>query len=85
MSRKTERIYATAEFDGENAETTAASFVAAVGALNTEGARQKREVLFDTLEVEMDVQTVDQSSLTGKSQVSETYKTVVVSAQAVKL
>jgi hypothetical protein len=54
MARKTERLYGSAPLDGDNLGTSVKSFAAALNDLEVGAAKQNRDVLYDTLEVELD-------------------------------
>lgn len=82
MSRKTERIFATSSLDGETHITAGASLGHALTLLQEEGERQGREVLFDTLEVSIEREEID--DFTYDSRTRAVFPTIVVSAEAVR-
>ena len=81
---KTERIYASATLNGDDVEHAIGSFSIALHALRAEGVMQKREVLFDTLEAEIESNedTIVQYRTERTVIVS---KSITVSAEAVRL
>lgn len=82
MARKTERLYASAPLNGDSMGLAQLSFGTALSLLRVKGADEGREVLFDTLEVEIERNTVDVSSIADSGRAS-TYVTITVSAEAV--
>ena len=86
--RITERMYGTAQLDGESALTAAASFQAAIINLTENAQADGRIVLFDTMEVRITRESVSDGTLldfaTNTARVS-TWTTISVSAECVTL
>lgn len=85
MARKTERLYASAGLDGENKLSAAASFALALDNLAIAARAEGREVLFDTLGVKIESTVIDNRVLSDASPSRETYATITVSAEAVRV
>lgn len=85
MTKKTERLYASAGLVGETAASALESVRLAFAVLETDAKRNGREVLFDTLELSIERVTDDVRTLTdvASSKVS-TFTSIVVSAEAVR-
>jgi hypothetical protein len=85
--RKTERLYVSAPLDGTTDISAAESFSMAISNLVVAGQESGREVLFDTLEVTIDRETVDDGTtwdrINRQSTIS-TFATITASAEAVK-
>jgi len=67
MTRKTIRMFASYPLDGTTIESTAASFSAALSQLEQNALRMDREVLYDTLEVEIERSQVEDISFSDVS------------------
>lgn len=85
MGRKTERLYATATLNGETALTAAASLHEAILNLAKRGDSEGRLVLFDTLDVAIERRTVDDRTFFADHSKVQSYVSIEVSAEAVKL
>jgi len=84
MGRKTERLYASAPLIGNDMDRTSMSFNLALVNLQVLGAKENREVLFDTLEVEIVRHYVDTRELTSLHERRvPTITSITVSAEAV--
>lgn len=84
MSRVTGTLTASADLDGTSAETTKMSFSVALERLQANAKAEGRVVLFDTLNITMERNTAERSTLVGEKTIEE-YTFIVVSAQATKL
>ena len=84
MARKTERLYASAPLVATDRVETSMSFNLALVNLHALGAKENREVLFDTLEVEIVRHYVDTRELTSLHERRvPTITSITVSAEAV--
>ena len=79
---RTVRLYAQHNFRGDDQGEATASFGVALSALTGEADRVGREVLFDTLMVEVERKTVEAHTLGAGSRVRE-FAVLCVSAEAV--
>jgi len=83
MTRKTIRMFASYPLDGTTIESTATSFAAALSQLEQNALRMDREVLYDTLEVEIERGQVEDISFSDAStQRVITTVSIVVGAEA---
>lgn len=83
MTRKTVRLYASNGLVGNTLASATASFAQALANLEAAGKREGREVLFDTLNVEIERSSVETSTIGGESTVEATFTTINVDAEAV--
>lgn len=80
--RKTKRIFEAADFSGSDFSDAIGSVNNALALLRDRGLREGREVLYDTLEVTIERDVVDASTL--EQPAIENIVTIVVSAEAVR-
>ena len=83
MPKKTERLFASVNLDGESRETVLASFARELDQLEESAKRQGREVLYDTMVISTDRKRIDNSSFAHTSTIE--YVTIYVEADAVLL
>jgi len=84
MGRKTERLYASAPLVARDRAETSMSFNLALVNLQALGAKENREVLFDTLEVEIVREYRDTRELTSLHERRvPTITSITLSAEAV--
>jgi hypothetical protein len=84
MTRKTEIVSATSELDGDDAKAVVASFALAVESLEHEAIKQDREILFDTLEVSIERDFMEDRSLAGYQNTVSVFMAIQLRAQGVK-
>lgn len=84
MTRKTERLYASTNLQGDDWVTASHSIALALQNLANDALVKGREALFDTLEVQIERTQVDQRSF-GEPTMIDGYATITVSAEAVRL
>ena len=84
-TRKTERLCASVYLDGETKASAGKSFATALDNLENEARIQRREVLFDTLNVSIERYQTDNRTLMGNRSEAFTRAEITVSAEAVKL
>jgi len=84
IDKKTVTLYASSNLNGDRVEDAVESFKAALIALENAGVQTGRVVLFDTLEVSIDRDTVDDRSFGQSSGPVETVSTITVQALAVR-
>lgn len=83
MTRKTQRVYASAQLNGTSEISTGQSLLKAIDNLSIEGSRQGREILFDTLDISIDREAVDDRTLMGAGSRISANTTIQVSAEGV--
>lgn len=83
-NRKTEALSASATLDGNSLNEAVASFTQALVNLENRGFQTNREVLYDTLEVSIERDFQETSSIVGPSTREPTFIQINVSAQAVR-
>lgn len=82
---KTERMYASTTLDGTDATTALGSFRTAQNKLSNDADRAGRELLWDTLQVEVQDYIVDDRTFADVlARVVSTENVIIVSAMAVK-
>lgn len=81
--KKTVTLTGTSVLDGESLNTAVDSFKKALIALENESVRANRTILWDTLEVSIERETMSDQSISGAT-VVEDYVTIDVRALAVR-
>lgn len=82
-TQKTTRVYAFNLLDGTSLESTLESLSAVITNLSEDAANSHREVLFDTLNIRIIRESIDDSTFSGRHETS-TLSTIKVSAEAVR-
>jgi len=84
MTRHTERIHSAVNFDGETRHSTLASFEALVARIEAEAALENREVLWDTLELDIERSYADTRTLAQETHFAHTWTRLNGQVEAVK-
>lgn len=82
--KKTVTLAGASTLDGESLNTAVDSFKNALIALENESVRANRTILWDTLEVAIDRQVVEERTISSDAPLVEDYITIDVRALAVR-